>query len=149
MTAGNKPTPKIISNEKAGHLAGFYYVYLEQGIPGSGFWFLPAATAAAAAGAVASARLDLGGNREAALVGAIIDEIYHHPPQRLKLFDQIRSHIYRNPVRHKRSHRFVRLIQSQSQYGAASAVSHKADKQAFSFVRLGLQHTLKFPGSDF
>ena len=79
----------------------------------------------------------------------MIDEIYYDPSQRLKLFGQIRSHIYRDSIRHKGSHRFVRLVQSQSQYGTASAISHEADKQAFSSICLGLQHTLKFPGGDF
>lgn len=73
-------------------------------------------------------RFGFGGYHKPPLIGAIVDKIDDHPAQRFELIDQVGVDVGANTVCLKETAVFIRLIQSQSQNGTASAKAEEIYK---------------------
>jgi hypothetical protein len=104
-----------------------------------------AATAVGAAtAAIGAGRFDLGADGETALVGAVIDEVDDDASHRPELFDQVGVHEDLDVLTAEGAEGVVGLVQSQSQYGTASAIAHEIDVQRLAFGLVHLEDLADF-----
>lgn len=105
--------------------------------------------AGAASGTIGAARSDFGVDGKAALVGTIVDKIDYDTAQGFELFNQIGMHLDFNIIRSIFAESVIRLIQSQPQYGTASAIPHEVDKERLAFGLLGFKNLADLQAGNF
>ncbi len=77
-------------------------------------------------------------------MGTMVYVIDDDAAQRLKIFRQSRMHDYRETPGLELLKIVVRLLQSQSQNGTASAITHETDSQTFTLKTIFLQDLAEF-----